>query len=213
VSLRGAGHSILNKVGQFLAKPLIREMLSQHHPPFTFSKALAKSQIFLVNLSKGHIGKEPANLLGSLILSDIKTSVMAQKNPIMRLYVDEFSPSALRCSHPCSRKRVSTIWHSPSRTNSRGQIDTHVRSAILGNAGTLFVFRVGVEDARLIAPEFHPLTADKLADQFPFNAWVKRGADLKLLQAQTMPPQPPYTGRRATVVNAARMQFCKRRST
>jgi hypothetical protein len=56
------------------------------------------------------------------------------------------------------------------------QIATAVRSAVLGNAGTLIVFRISGTDAKLLAPEFHPIEANALADQLPFSAWLRRAA-------------------------------------
>jgi hypothetical protein len=50
-----------------------------------------------------------------------------------------------------------------------------VRAAVLGNAGTLMVFRVSAADAELLAPEFHPLPAHELLDQSPHRAWLRRG--------------------------------------
>ena len=38
---------------------------------------------------------------------------------------------------------------------------------MIGNAGTLVVFRVGSRDAELLAPEFRPMDAGALADQEP----------------------------------------------
>src|SRR5438874_13605874 len=51
------------------------------------------------------------------------------------------------------------------------QLPLAVRAAVLGNAGTLVVFRVGSRDAEQLAPEFHPMDAGALADQEPFTAW------------------------------------------
>jgi hypothetical protein len=53
------------------------------------------------------------------------------------------------------------------------QLHPTVRAAVLGNAGTLMVFRVSSNDAQLLAPEFHPLP--ELADQSPYTAWLRRG--------------------------------------
>ena len=50
-----------------------------------------------------------------------------------------------------------------------------MRSAVIGNAGTLVVFRVGSRDAELLAPEFRPMDPGALADQEPFTAWLRRG--------------------------------------
>ena len=70
------------------------------------------------------------------------------------------------------------------------QVSSAVRAAVIGNAGTLIVFRVGSEDAALLAPEFavgtldaglmlssenRPVVAGDLASQEPFAAWLRRG--------------------------------------
>jgi len=46
---------------------------------------------------------------------------------------------------------------------------------VIGNAGTLVVFRVGSRDAELLAPEFRPMESGALADQEPYTAWLRRG--------------------------------------
>jgi hypothetical protein len=50
-----------------------------------------------------------------------------------------------------------------------------VRAAVIGNAGSLVVFRVGSHDAELLAAEFRPMDAGALADQEPYTAWLRRG--------------------------------------
>jgi hypothetical protein len=55
------------------------------------------------------------------------------------------------------------------------QLSHPVRTAVIGNAGTLIAFRVGSRDAELLAPEFRPMDAGALADQEPFTAWLRRG--------------------------------------
>jgi len=55
------------------------------------------------------------------------------------------------------------------------QLSNAVRSAVIGNAGTLVVFRVGSRDAELLAPEFRPMEPGGLSDQEPFTAWLRWG--------------------------------------
>ncbi len=55
------------------------------------------------------------------------------------------------------------------------QLPSAVRSAVIGNAGTLVVFRVGSHDAELLGPEFRPTGPAALGDQEPFTAWLRRG--------------------------------------
>ena len=37
------------------------------------------------------------------------------------------------------------------------QLDNQVRDAVLGNVGTIICFRLGIQDARLMEKEFHPV--------------------------------------------------------
>jgi hypothetical protein len=66
------------------------------------------------------------------------------------------------------------------------QIPNAVRAAVIGNAGTLVVFRVGSRDAELLAPEFRPMESGALADQEPYTAWLRRGIFLRRIALGTM---------------------------
>ena len=75
---------------------------------------------------------------------------------------------------PCFRKHANSQYFALANQFT-DQIPNAVRSAVLGNAGTLVVFRVGSRDAELLAPEFRPMEGGTLADQEPFTAWLRRG--------------------------------------
>jgi hypothetical protein len=70
------------------------------------------------------------------------------------------------------------------------QLPDTVRSAVIGNAGTLVVFRVGSGDAELLAPEFRPMDAGGLTDQEPFTAWLRRGTGRDRIFAEPKQYQP-----------------------
>jgi hypothetical protein len=80
----------------------------------------------------------------------------------------------------------------------------------LGGAGQcrdLIVFRISGTDAKLLAPEFHPIEANALADQLPFSAWLRRAAcsghfPIKTASAMALP-----RGRLATVIAQSRRNF------
>ena len=79
----------------------------------------------------------------------------ASARPNFFVYIDEFqSFITLSVANMVSELRKFnvglTLAHQPS--TSLG-----VRHAVLGNVGTLMSFRVGPEDARLIAREFEPV--------------------------------------------------------
>ena len=85
-----------------------------------------------------------------------------------------------------------------------------VRAAVLGNAGTLIAFRVSSNDAELLAPEFHPLPAPELADQWPFTAWLRRAdSDRRMIYLE--PPLYPARNRRNQIIAQSRRNFGRAR--
>src|SRR5712692_1453758 len=90
------------------------------------------------------------------------------------------------------------------------QLTPSVRAAVLGNAGTLMVFRVSSNDAALLAPEFHPLPAPELADQSPFTAWLRR-ADSERRPIFLEPQLYPSRKRLKDVVAQSRRNFGRAR--
>jgi DNA helicase HerA-like ATPase len=90
------------------------------------------------------------------------------------------------------------------------QLTPAVRAAVFGNVGSMIVFRVGGEDAALLAPEFHPLPSATLAEQAPFEAWVRRGASGQrpvMASASLYPPR----GSRTRVLAQSERNFGRRR--
>jgi len=92
------------------------------------------------------------------------------------------------------------------------QLSDEVRAAVLGNAGTLMVFRVSAEDARLLAPEFHPLPPHELLDQSPHRAWLRRG-DSGHRAVFVSPRLYGSRKRKYTVIAQSRRNFGRSRAT
>src|SRR4030042_4897187 len=87
---------ILNKVGQFLSSPVIRNIVGQPKSSVDFRQAMDEGKIILVKLSKGVIGDDNSNLLGSMIVTQFQLAAMSRADilPSERrdfyVYVDEF---------------------------------------------------------------------------------------------------------------------------
>src|SRR3989344_4380860 len=87
---------IQNKVGAFLADPILSRVLTQRRSTFSWRQAMDEGKVLLVNLAKGRIGEGNASLLGSLLLSGAYVAAMGradQKQEERRgfiLYLDEF---------------------------------------------------------------------------------------------------------------------------
>ena len=58
---------IQNKIGQFLLNPVIRNILGQVKNKVRFPFIMDRERLFIANLSKGQLGHDKANLLGSLM--------------------------------------------------------------------------------------------------------------------------------------------------
>ncbi len=80
---------------------------------------------------------------------------------------------------------------------------------MIGNAGTLIVFRVGSRDAELLAPEFRPMDPAALADHEPFTAWLRRGLGRDRIFAEPKLYEPRGTG--ALIREQSRQRFGRSR--
>jgi hypothetical protein len=176
-----AASSILNKIGQLTASPVLRNILGQVAPKFDLAHAMDHRGIFIANLAKGRIGEQASNLLGSLLLSHLQLVAMARSDqaPGERapffVHVDEFQSFSTDAFASLLSEARKFATHFSLANQYTEQLSDSVRAAVLGNAGTLMVFRVSAADAELLAPEFHPLPAHELLDQSPHRAWLRRG--------------------------------------
>jgi hypothetical protein len=192
-----AAASVLNKVQEFLAMPALRNVLGQSPGRLHLDHLLARGRILIVNLSKGQIGEEAANLLGSLIITGVELATLARagvpkskRRPFV-LAVDElqnFSTSSMAGLLSESRKYN---LHLVLANQYTAGLTPRVRDAILGNVGTLMVFRVGAEDADLFARQFAPLKAQEIKDLPAFNAWCRPAHSVNHGRVDTLPPAEP----------------------
>ena len=176
-----AAAPILNKAGQFTASPHLRLILGQIAPRLDLAFTMNSRRILIANLAKGTIGEQAANLLGSLLVSHMQLVAMErgalppeQRVPFF-VHVDEFQTFSSEAFASLLSEARKFATHFCLANQYTDQLSSAVRAAVLGNAGTLVVFRVGSRDAELLAPEFRPMDAGGLADQEPFTAWLRRG--------------------------------------
>lgn len=151
-----------NKVGAFLANPLLSRILTRPRSDFDLREMMDGGKILLVNLAKGRIGEDAAALLGALLVSAMGWAALSradepeEQRKDFYLYLDEFQNyTTLSLANMLSelrKYRLSLVLAHQYLT----QLDLPVRDAILGNAGTLIAFRVGAADAEVLEKEFRP---------------------------------------------------------
>ncbi|MDR3548493.1 MAG: type IV secretory system conjugative DNA transfer family protein [Candidatus Pacebacteria bacterium] len=119
--------------------------------------------VLIVNLSKGELGVDSSNILGGLLVATLGLAALsradapADQRPPLFLYVDEFqSFTTLAFAEMMAELRKYGLGLTLAHQHFH-QLDPDIRHAVLGNAGTLIAFRVGAEDAPLLAAEFQPV--------------------------------------------------------
>lgn len=189
---------IQNKVGRFLAPPTIRNILGQRTSSLDLGDILNSGKILLVNLSKGKIGEDNANLLGSLLISRINFTTMQrvaipeEERKDFFVYADEFQNFAAGSFAAIlseARKYRLSLHLTHQYT---AQIPESMQDAVFGNIGTIIAFSVGAPDAKLLEPEFAPyFTAEDLIALDKYHIYLKLmidGMTSRPFSAVTIPP-------------------------
>lgn len=148
-----AVNPILNKVGQFLSSPLLRNILGQPKNPFSLRWVMDNGKIFIVNLSKGKIGEDASALLGAMMVTKFQIEAMTRADVAEKdrrdfgLYVDEFQNFATD-SFATILSEARKYKLSLTMANQYiAQMPETVQDAVFGNVGTLLSFQVGHHDA------------------------------------------------------------------
>lgn len=213
--------AIQNKIGQFTANPLVRNIIGQAKSTFDIRKVMDEQKILIINLSKGRIGDTNTSLLGSMIITKIYLAAMSRAElsharmggmPNFYFYVDEFQSFANETfaeilSEARKYKLALIIAH-----QYVAQMEEKVRDAVFGNVGTTVAFRVGPLDAELLEKVFTP--------QFTQSDIINLGmAEIYLtlmindigsqpFSARTLPPlQRPAISFRNDAIEASRAAY------
>ncbi|MEO1700611.1 MAG: DUF87 domain-containing protein [Pseudomonadota bacterium] len=151
---------IANKLGGFLAHPIVRQSVTKPAKPLRFRQLMDEGRVLIVNLAKGRLGADTANIVGGIALSNLAHAAYSRQNlpegqraPYFA-YVDEFhsfTTSALADMLSELRKYKLGLVLAHQHT---GQLENDVSQAIFGNVGTIMTFRVGASDANILARQF-----------------------------------------------------------
>lgn len=188
-----------NKVGAFLADPILCRILSAPKSSFDLRRVIDERKILLVNLAKGRMGEGSAALLGALLVARLglaglsRSDIPEEKRRDFYLYIDEFQTFAtmsfVSMLSELRKYRVDLIL-----TNQYlGQLEPEVRDSVLGNVGTLVSFRVGPADAAVLGEEFaSEFSASDLMSLPNYHVYLRLmidGAVSKPFSAQTIAPR------------------------
>ncbi|MBU0707617.1 type IV secretory system conjugative DNA transfer family protein [Patescibacteria group bacterium] len=198
---------LISKVGRFVENEMMRNIIGQSCSGFDFKEIMNNKKILLVNLSKGKTGEVNSSLLGLIIVSKLQMAALSRADVAQEersdfyLYIDEFqnfiTDSIATILSEARKYRLNlTIAH-----QYIGQLvennDTKIRDAVLGNAGTIVAFKIGVEDSEIVSKIFAPVFNDyDVLNIEKYNAYIKLLVDNQPTRAFNFATIPPMTGNR-----------------
>ncbi len=209
--------SVTNKLMPFLTSRQLRAITSSPaQQSLDLRRVMDEQKILIVNLSRGRLGPDNSTLLGSLLLTAIEQAAMTRADMPEAdrrdhfLYLDEFqsltTPStSIMLSESRKYRLCLTLSHQLTR-----QLDPATYQSVIGNCGTLLSFRLGMEDAELLAPAMskHPgqlLPAD-LCNLPNFTAYARLlidGEPSRPFSLRTLPASKVMDPERSAIVQRA----------
>ena len=206
---------VLNKIDAFLFSPAILNVIGQAKSTLHFEHAMAKQRVVIANLARGIIGETPSNLMGALLLARVQAAGMARASlpPEARtpfhIIIDEvqlFGTEVIAQILSEARKYGLSLTMA---TQFMAGLSEKTRAAVMGNVAALIVFRVGHEDAVVLAPEFdrpHQAFNPYALRQLPRGEAMVRisSAEGELVE---MHPDPPPCGNAERVKQQSRIHY------
>jgi hypothetical protein len=212
--------SVQNKIGQFLANPFVRNIIAQWKPSVDLNEVMTNNRILIVRLSKGLVGEEPANLLGSFIATGLQQAAMRRAalpeadRLDFHLHIDEFhnfTTDAFASILSEARKYGLTLTVAHQYI---AQLPPAIADAVFGNVGNLIALRISSADAERMSAEigaFHPRVFADL-EVGEICARLLQGQKLALTsRGRTVPDLVPRVGKGDTALTQSRQRYGQRR--
>ena len=208
---------LLVRLRDFLGTAALRRIVGQRKSTIKLEDAVAKNQIVLVDLSEDAFGRAGAAMLGSFLVIKLWQAIRGrgEVRPPFMLYADEFqefmgaSASFEQMLAQARSFRLGlTLAH-----QSLSQLTDDVRMAISANTRSKVIFQLGIEDARWIAREFHPLDPIALTHlpKFEIAARISiDGGTTPTFTARTLPPPgTPNPALAVTIAERSKQRYAR----
>lgn len=200
---------ILNKVGSFLAIPIVKKILVDNRKQLSIQSIINNQKILLMNLSKGTLGVDASHLLGSLFLNSLaaagfhRTIITEKDRKPFFVYLDEFQNfTTLSLVNMFSELRKFQMGFIIAH-QYLGQLSVKIKEAVLGNIGTIVCFRISYADAKYMAQEFYPVfKASDLINLENYHVYLKlmiHGKPSKSFSAKTIQYQGIQVPKSSTI--------------
>lgn len=204
-------------LAQVLAHPIVGAMLGQAEHKVALESLITGEKFIMVSLAKDILGEQNADFLGSLFVMKLKHAGMARAAASVTpkdfyVYTDEFHHlfnDTFEQLLAGARKFgfCMTLAH-----QYLGQLPASAKSAVLGNVGSMAVFRIGGQDAVEFEAEMTPVFKAKdminLGQQQFYAKLMIDGNTYDPFSAETLKVLPPtHASARSVLVAASRARY------
>ena len=214
---------IMNKVGQFLSSPIVRNIVGQPKSTVNLRFAMDKKKIIIVNLSKGKLGEDNSSLLGAMLITKFQIDAMSRADISEKdrtdfyLYVDEFQNFATDSFATILSEARKYKLNLTMANQYIAQMPDEVRDAVFGNVGTILSMQIGFDDAEYMSQQYgeEVLPADlvSLSKYTAYTRLLIDGMPSKTFSLDTLPPpeMDVEEGRRDRIRKVVRERYTKSR--
>jgi hypothetical protein len=175
------------KFGPLTTTPILRNIIGQTESSFEINQVMDSGKILLMNLSKGKMWDLNANMLGMMIVSQIRLAafrraeIPEEQRVPHYLYIDEFqnfvTPAIESILSEARKYRLSlNIAHQYIKQLEQwqGHGHTDLTWPIFGNVGNFMYMRVGNEDAETLWKSLEPYFSSTDLVNIDKFKWVLR---------------------------------------
>jgi len=192
---------LVNKLGQFLSNPLLRSVFGQKENKIDLEEILNTEKILLISLSKGKLGEENSSFFGSMFITKLYQAGMAraamkeEDRKEFYLYVDEFQNLVTKTFENLFAESRKYGFNIMVAHQYLSQLLPEVLATVLGNTGTIIIFRIGGDDAEKLKPEMAPIfSASDMINLGMREFYIKEtidGESFDPFSAETLTVMPP----------------------
>ncbi|MCL1929651.1 ATP-binding protein [Candidatus Saccharibacteria bacterium] len=188
---------VVSKWAQF-ETTMTQNILGQTKSGLDLRDIMDNKKILLVNLSKGAVGEVNAKLLGMMFVMKFQAAAMGRVNiPEEQrhdfcLFVDEFQNFATDSFESILSEARKFRLNLIVANQFMSQLTDKIKSAIIGNAGSFLIGRVGFEDAEQLVKNFSPTfdieDMQRLPNYMTITKVLVDGYPSKPFTMSTIPP-------------------------
>ena len=154
---------VLNKLRAFTMRPRLRNVVGQTNG-LRMAEVMAKRQVLLVKLNSGLLGRDAAQLFGSLLVAQLWQASLqrvvvpqAQRHPVMVTIdeVQDFLRLPVDVGDMLAQARGLGVGLTLAHQHL-GQLPSGLKAGVMANARSRVMFRVGPDDARDLSTDLAP---------------------------------------------------------